>query len=200
MLYELMLYCCFLVVAERFLFAWTRHVEGDVGAWSLGHWRRYGSSCRGRRQGKQLDDPRFREERAGGHEGEVLDSEGPAKQRATFFFLLLLCLALSPPPCRRHGPAPPPRPSSRVSRLRRPQSVWCLIVFVFAADVLESIADTVLQLVLFQVEAKENESTLVRLDVAPLLSSIKFLVDLAKRKAQRWTEVGEKKSQTMMLK
>jgi hypothetical protein len=69
-----------------------------------------------------------------------------------------------------------------------------------AADVLESIADTVLQLVLFQVEAKENESTLVRLDVAPLLSSIKFLVDLAKRKAQRWTEVGEKKNQSQMLK
>ncbi len=69
-----------------------------------------------------------------------------------------------------------------------------------AADVLESIADTVLQLVLFQVEAKENESTLVRLDVAPLLSSIKFLVDLARRKAQRWTEVGEKKNQATMLK
>ena len=41
---------------------------------------------------------------------------------------------------------------------------------------------------------------MVRLDVAPLLSSIKFLVDLAKRKAQRWTETAEKRNQQMMLK
>ena len=51
---------------------------------------------------------------------------------------------------------------------------------VGVSDVLEAISDTVLALVLFQVEAKENESSLVRLDVSPLLSSIKFLVDLAK--------------------
>lgn len=51
-----------------------------------------------------------------------------------------------------------------------------------------------------QVEVKENQSSLVRLDVAPLLASIKFLVDLARRKAERWTDAGEKKNQQMMLK
>ncbi len=40
----------------------------------------------------------------------------------------------------------------------------------------------------------------MRLDVAPLLTSIKFLVDLARRKAERWTDAGEKKNKDMMLK
>jgi hypothetical protein len=48
---------------------------------------------------------------------------------------------------------------------------------------LEAIADAVLQICLFQVEAKENDSHLTNPDVSPLVQAVTLLVSLAKRKA-----------------
>ena len=64
---------------------------------------------------------------------------------------------------------------------------------------LETIADAVLQVVLFQVEADENQSHLVSPDVSPLVEGVKLLVSLAQQKAMQWTETEEQQNQGRML-
>ena len=70
---------------------------------------------------------------------------------------------------------------------------------VSVQQVLETISDTILQIVLFQVEAKENESELVNLNVKPLLGAMNYLIDLARRKAEKWVGIAEEKNQKNML-
>ena len=64
---------------------------------------------------------------------------------------------------------------------------------------LEVIADAVLQVVLFQVEADENESHLLNPDATPLVDGVCLLVDLAKKKAALWSETMYQQNEEKML-
>ena len=71
---------------------------------------------------------------------------------------------------------------------------------VSVQQVLEQMSETILQIVLFQVEAKENQSELVNLNIKPLLGSMRFLVEQAKKKANNWTGKEEEKNKKNMMK
>ena len=64
---------------------------------------------------------------------------------------------------------------------------------------LEVIADAVLQVVLFQVEADENESYLLNPDATQLVDGVCLLVDLAKKKAALWSETTKQQNQERMM-
>lgn len=64
---------------------------------------------------------------------------------------------------------------------------------------LEVIADAVLQVVLFQVEADHNESYLVNPDATPLVQGVMLLIDLAKKKAALWSETEQQQNQGKMI-
>jgi len=58
-------------------------------------------------------------------------------------------------------------------------------------EALEVIADTVLQIVLFQVEVEENESFLTTPHYEMLVSGVRMFSSLAEKKALQWEEAGE---------
>lgn len=64
---------------------------------------------------------------------------------------------------------------------------------------LEVIADAVLQVVLFQVEADENESHLLNPDATQLVDGVCLLIDLAKKKAALWSETQRQENEGKMV-
>ena len=58
-------------------------------------------------------------------------------------------------------------------------------------EVIEVIADAVLQIVLFQVEADENQSFLTQPNYEPLVAGVRYLANLAEAKARQWQETSE---------
>lgn len=64
---------------------------------------------------------------------------------------------------------------------------------------LEVVADAILQVVLFQVEADENASFLQEPDPRPLVEGVQMLLDLAKLKAAQWGETAQAENKERML-
>lgn len=64
---------------------------------------------------------------------------------------------------------------------------------------LEVVADAILQVVLFQVEADENTSYLQKPDPRPLVEGVQMLLDLAKLKAAQWGETAQADNKERML-
>jgi len=65
-------------------------------------------------------------------------------------------------------------------------------------EVLEAIADCILQCVLFSTEADETGAKLKSLNTDALLHAMKFLADLATKKAAMWGELDKKMEQEML--